>query len=90
MIGLGNLRTQNCQQIRRRELLQMGACSALGLSLPQWLAGTAQAESPSPVKSVMLLWMWGGPSHHEMWDPKPNAPAKIRGCYSPIATASPG
>lgn len=90
MIGLGNLRTQNCQQIRRRELLQMGACSALGLSLPQWLAGGVRAESNSTVKSVLLLWMWGGPSHHEMWDPKPNAPAKIRGCYSPIATASPG
>lgn len=41
MIVLGSLRTQDCQQIRRRELLQMGACSALGLSLPQWLAGAA-------------------------------------------------
>ena len=39
MIGLGNLRTQDCQHIRRRELLQLGACSALGLSLPQCLAG---------------------------------------------------
>lgn len=41
MIRLGSLRTQDCQHIRRRELLQMGACSALGLSLPQWLAGAA-------------------------------------------------
>nr|AYC79400.1 DUF1501 domain-containing protein [uncultured bacterium] len=92
MFNLGRLRTRDCQGLTRRELLQVGTCSALGLSLPQWLAGQAQADvaKPSKVKSVLLLWLWGGPSHHEMWDPKPDAPSQIRGCYNPIATATPG
>ncbi len=90
MIELGRTATRDCQGLSRRALLQMGACSALGLSLPQLLSRNAAAESASAVKSVLLLWMWGGPSSYEMWDPKPNAPSKIRGCYGPIATASPG
>jgi hypothetical protein len=91
MLDLGRIRVRNCQEISRRALLQVGTCSALGLALPQWLAGRAQADArPAKVKSVLLLWLWGGPSHHEMWDPKPNAPSKIRGSYRPIATSSPG
>ena len=90
MIELGRRQTRDCQGISRRAMLQMGACSALGLSLPKMLARSAAAESGSAVKSVLLLWMWGGPSSYEMWDPKPNAPSKIRGCYGPIATASSG
>ncbi len=90
MIELGRRTTRDCQGLNRRALLQMGACSAIGLSLPQLLARSAAAESSPAVKSVLLLWMWGGPSSYEMWDPKPNAPSKIRGCYGPIAAASPG
>jgi hypothetical protein len=72
-------------------MLQVGACSALGLALPQSIAGKAHgAAAAARVKSVLLLWLWGGPSHHEMWDPKPNAPSKIRGSYRPIPTVSPG
>lgn len=90
MIELGRLNARDCQGVNRRALLQMGACSALGLSLPQWLRRVAAAEASPAVKSILLLWMWGGPSHFETWDPKTNAPSKIRGCYEPIATASPG
>lgn len=90
MIELGQRATRDCQGMSRRAMLQMGACSALGLSLPQLLARSAAAESGPAVKSVLLLWMWGGPSAYEMWDPKPNAPSKIRGCYGPIATTSSG
>ncbi|MFN0197096.1 MAG: DUF1501 domain-containing protein, partial [Planctomycetaceae bacterium] len=90
MLNLGYRPTKTCAGFSRRELLQVGGCSALGLSLPQLLSGTALAASHGRVKSVLLLWLWGGPSHHETWDPKPEAPSKIRGCYSPIATASPG
>ena len=90
MIELGRRAARDCEGISRRSLLQMGACSALGLSLPQLLARSAAADSSPAVKSVLLLWMWGGPSSYEMWDPKPNAPSKIRGCYGPIATASSG
>ena len=90
MIELGRRQARDCQGLSRRALLEMGACSALGLSLPQLLARSAAAEAGPAVKSVLLLWMWGGPSSYEMWDPKPNAPSKIRGCYGPIGTASSG
>jgi hypothetical protein len=63
----------------------------LGLSLPQLLAAQASgAVSSGRAKSVILLWQWGGPSHHEMWDPKPDAPSKIRGPFGTIATRTPG
>src|SRR5439155_12479390 len=78
-------------EISRREMLQVGACSALGLSLPQFLASQAHAKTHGArVKAVLLLWQWGGPSHHETWDPKPDAPVQIRGCFKPIGTATPG
>jgi hypothetical protein len=97
MLNLGHLNSRNCQYSSRRELLQVGACGALGLSLPQWFAARAAADSassgpasPVKAKSVLLLWMWGGPSHHEMWDPKPEAPLTIRGPYRPIDTSASG
>jgi hypothetical protein len=91
MLKLGSMTVRNCQRISRRELVQVGACAALGLGLPDWLSSrVVAAPAPAKVKSVLLLWLWGGPSHHETWDPKPNAPSKIRGSYSPIATAASG
>lgn len=92
MLNLGRLSGWNCQGISRRAMLQAGACSALGLGLPHWFSGRASGAAvvPAQAKSVLLLWLWGGPSHHEMWDMKPNAPQAIRGPYRPIATASPG
>jgi hypothetical protein len=63
-----------------------------GLTLPQLLrlqtirAGTSVERT----KSVIILWMRGGPSQHDMWDPKPDAPAEIRGEFKPIATKVPG
>jgi hypothetical protein len=91
MLHLGHLLARDCQGLTRRSLLQVGACSALGLGLPHWLAGRSRAEAPpAKVKSVLLLWLWGGPSHHETWDPKPNALAPVRGVFRPIATATPG
>mgnify|MGYP002623764577 CR=1 FL=1 len=93
MLNLGSTRTRDCQRSSRRALLQAGACSALGLTLPDWMRAAARAGQPAPdgpVKSVLLLWMWGGPSHHETWDPKPGAPLKIRGPYQPISTVVPG
>ncbi len=91
MLRIGQHSTRTCQGITRRALLEMGACSAIGLTLPHVLSRPAAATSGNaPVKSLLLIWMWGGPSHFEMWDPKPNAPLKIRGSFRPIATAVPG
>ncbi len=91
MLNFGHLRAKDCQGVSRRAMLQMGACSALGLGMPQWSTHRAGAsESPANAKSVLLLWLWGGPSHHEMWDMKPHAPQAIRGPYRPVATAASG
>ncbi len=81
----------------RRELLRIGGLSALGLSLPALLeahqAGPAVAalsRTFGRVKNVLFLWLQGGPPQHETFDPKPDAPAEVRGEFKPIATNVPG
>jgi hypothetical protein len=65
-----------------------------GLSLPAFLqlrASAAAATSPkTKAKSCIILYCWGGMSHLETWDPKPDAPVEVRGEFSPISTATPG
>ena len=74
----------------RRWFLQAGLGSLAGLALPA-LAGRAHGASPqADKKAVILFWLSGGPSHLDMWDPKPNAPSEIRGPYRAISTAVPG
>src|SRR5215212_766592 len=65
--------------------------AAAGTSLSGWL-GRLAAEAPegAKVKSCILLWMAGGPSHIDTFDPKPDAPADVRGEFRPIDTAVPG
>jgi hypothetical protein len=78
----------------RRDFLRIGAVGTLGLSLPTLLQ--AQQETPSPnrrearARSVILVYLGGGLSHHDSFDLKPDAPEEIRGIYSPIATNVPG
>jgi hypothetical protein len=75
----------------RRELLQVGGLSALGLSLPQLLAGRAVAKaSGGRAKNCIVLFLMGGPPQHSTWDPKPDAPREIRGEFEPIDTKVPG
>jgi hypothetical protein len=90
--------------ISRREWLRVGGLAAMGLSLPQLLrAGQQPARDlVAPVgrrlqgatfgraKNVIFLWLQGGPPQHETFDPKPDAPAEIRGPFKPIATNVPG
>ncbi|MCA9072041.1 MAG: DUF1501 domain-containing protein, partial [Planctomycetaceae bacterium] len=67
----------------------LGAFSQLGLSSS--LTQAAEPARPSgDKKAVILFWLSGGPSHIDMWDPKPDAPQEIRGPYTPIATKIPG
>lgn len=75
---------------RRRALVQVGALGAFGVRLADILSGRSIAVEPSPVKSVVLLWLWGGPSHLDTFDMKPNAPIEYRGPFEPIATLVPG
>lgn len=83
--------------INRRELLRVGGLSALGVSLPALLASQAGASSNDlrgstfgKAKNVIYLWLQGGPPQHETFDPKPDAPAEIRGEFKPIQTNVPG
>ncbi len=78
--------------IGRRTFLKVGALGLGGLALPGLLrlrARGAQAAGGSH-KSVILVWQAGGPSHIDMYDLKPSAPAEVRGEFKPIATSVPG
>ena len=82
-----------CSGPTRREILRAGSLAPLGLSLLPVLAASESRASTPPkgrAKSVILLFMRGGPSHIDTWDPKPNAPENIRGLFRPTATAVPG
>src|SRR5262245_45232818 len=76
----------------RRWFLQAGLAGIAGMSLPQVLRRMARAEAPcrSSRKSVILFWLSGGPSHLDMWDPKPQAPVETRGPFESIATKMQG
>jgi hypothetical protein len=73
----------------RRAFLKAGLLGATGLSLSQLLKAEGQKGSTRP-NSVILLWMRGGPSHIDMWDPKPNAPVEYRGEFGTINSSVPG
>src|SRR4051794_16134625 len=94
-----------CLGPTRRECLRIGGLGLIGLGLPD-LLGAGGSASASPVapdlarglegatfgraKNVIFLWLQGGPPQHETFDPKPDAPAEIRGPFKPIATNVPG
>ena len=76
--------------LKRREFLQLGALSAIGLSLPQLLAAEERvARKPGHEKrSAIMIFNLGAPSHVDLWDMKPDAPREIRGPFKPIKTKS--
>src|SRR5262245_43712237 len=82
-----------CDGLTRREVLRVGGLTALGLSLPDLLrrAGAAPAtRRGGKARSCIVLFLMGGPPQHSTWDPKPDAPAEIRGELPPTATNVPG
>src|SRR4051794_25788088 len=88
----------NCEGTRRRDFLKLGLGSFMGLGMVDLLRNRAQAaqeaqaagkSSPANVNCI-LIWLDGGPSHYESFDPKPDAPTDIRGELKPIKTAVPG
>jgi hypothetical protein len=74
----------------RREFLRIGALGLGGLTLPQLLRAEASAGVRSSQKSVILIYLVGGPPHQDMFDLKPDAPKEIAGPWRPIATNVPG
>ena len=84
-------KSSDCQALSRRQFLQIGGVGAFGLSLPGLLRSQAMAaEKPRKDVNCILLWMSGGPSHHDTFDPKPEARDGVRGDFKPIPTAVPG
>jgi hypothetical protein len=84
-----------CDGFTRREVLRVGGLTAFGLSLPHVLAAreaqsTGAGNGYGRAKACIVLWMAGGPPQHETWDPKPDAPAEVRGPFGSIATSVPG
>jgi len=81
--------THTCQGIRRRDFLSVGALSAAGLSLPQYLAAKAMGNvaSDHDERSCIMIFNLGAPSQMDTFDMKPDAPAEVRGPFKPISTA---
>jgi hypothetical protein len=84
-----------CDGMTRREMLYVGGLGALGLSLTDLLRDPAAAApqvaaSGGKAKSCIVLFLMGGPPQHSTWDPKPEAPAEVRGEFGPTATNVPG
>lgn len=77
-------------RLNRRAVLRAGAIGATGLGLGELLRREAAASTTYQDRSVIILWMRGGPSHIDMWDVKPHAPAEIRGEFGVIDTHVPG
>ncbi len=85
LVGEANRRT--CAGVSRRALLEVGFLGALGLAMPQHAVLAAAAPKP---RAIILLWLWGGPSHLDTFDPKPDAPSEYRGPYRAVGTSVPG
>ena len=101
MLSIPGNQALDCDGITRRELMRVGGCGLLGLSLPEFLELKASADSRKPdtkkgvsgfgnAKNVILIFLQGGPSHIDIWDPKPDAPSNVRGDFKPIKTKVPG
>jgi hypothetical protein len=85
-------RAPHAPAIHRRRLLQLGGIGWMGLGLPDLLraAGPSAGGRNGPPKSCIFIVQYGGASHIDSWDLKPDAPADIRGPYKPIDTSVPG
>ena len=98
MISIPGLSGSTCDGFSRREFLRLGGAGLIGLSLGDILrlqAGSVPPETATKTgwgnaKSVILLFLQGGPSHIDIWDPKPDAPSNVRGEFKPIKSNVPG
>src|SRR4051812_21267990 len=87
-LGWNARRREGLTVLGRRSMLKAGLAGVAGLTVPGLLA--AQESAGGRQKSVILIWMTGGPSHIDTLDPKPLAPAGIRGPFGVIPTKLPG
>jgi hypothetical protein len=91
-VSWGRERYTFCDRLTRRNFLQVGVLGVGGLTLPQMLRlQSARAEQPRrPPKAVIMVYLYGGPPHIDMYDMKPDAPEEYRGEFKPIRTNVPG
>ncbi len=100
MLSIPGNQSIDCDGVTRREFMRIGGASMLaGLTLTELLALEDRVKaSPAQggvagfgrAKSVIMIYLQGGPSHIDIWDPKPDAPANVRGEFKPIKTNVPG
>lgn len=90
ILGQSDKRQSHCDGLSRRHFLKIGGMAAGGLSLAQLLQMESQAGTGSSHKSVINIYLPGGPSHIDMFDLKPDAPSEVRGEFNPIKTNVPG
>lgn len=93
MLNLIPQTLRDCERVSRRAMLQVGALGTLGLSLPQLLAAERAAKAAGETTkdvNCILVWTQGGTSHHDTFDPKPQAPTSVKGEFGVIDTAIPG
>ncbi|MEX2120773.1 MAG: DUF1501 domain-containing protein [Pirellulales bacterium] len=94
----GRAGKDTCDGVTRREVLRVGGSAALGISLANILrlqrVAAAEGQGGGPgwnkAKSVILVFLQGGPSHLDLWDPKPNVPDNVKSVFNPIDTKTPG
>src|SRR5438105_8152417 len=93
MLHIGKVKVPTCGGPTRRSFLQAGAAGLVGLNLPDFLrmqAAGAVDDDKASVKNCITLFLVGSPGHLDTFDPKPNAPADIRGAFNSIQTKIPG
>ena len=85
----------NCAGMPRRDFLQLGLGAVMGLGFTDLLrcrasAAAAAGQARPAQTNCIRIWLYGGPTHYETFDPKPEAPTEIRGEFKPISTSVPG
>jgi hypothetical protein len=99
MLSVLGGRVRLCDGITRREALRVGGLGFGGLLWSDWLRARAAASQPRAARAAggfgraracILVYSYGGPSHLDIWDLKPDAPREIRGEFRPVATRVPG
>ena len=86
----GNTIVNHCDNLSRRSFIRIGSLGlGAGLSLPEILRANARQQTDK-TKSIIMVYLCGGPTQHETFDPKPDSPQEIRGSYNPISTKIPG
>ncbi len=90
MLTITGKAQQFCDGVSRRNFLKIGALGMGGMALPELLRAEAQAHLGKSQKSIIMVYLPGGPSHQDMYDLKMDAPSEIRGSFVPIKTKVPG